>query len=148
MHARITYSNAYQSANCLGYEAELIIDDESFFLLIEFDPPTGIGELYWSDNRNSTSTIECPIDEDDLDEDELLTGILESIRLNGDFLLLQSDISAAQLSVIKRTLIFAYAILEERETWDPELMAKYDREMEEINDVLNSIYSIYAKIKR
>jgi hypothetical protein len=148
MQARITYSNAYQSANCLGYEADLIIDDESIFLLIEFDPPTGIGELYWRDNRNSTSTIECPIDEDDLDEDELLTGILDSIQRNDDFLSLQSDISAAQLSVIKRTLIVAYAVLKERETWDPEFMAQYDREMEEINDVLKSIYRIYEKMKR
>jgi hypothetical protein len=50
--------------------------------------------------------------------------------------------------VIKRTLFFAYAVLEERETWDPELIAKYDREMEEINDVLISIHRIYEKMKR
>jgi hypothetical protein len=148
MQAQITYSNADQSANCLGYETDLIIDGESFFLFIEFDPPTGIGELYWRKNRGSTSTIECPIDEDDLGRDELLTGILDSIQLNGNFLLLQADISAAQLSVIKRTLFFAYTVLNERETWDPELIAKYDREMEEINDVINSIHRIYEKMKR
>jgi hypothetical protein len=45
MQAQITYSNADQSANCFGYESDLIIDGESFFLFIEFDPPTGIGEL-------------------------------------------------------------------------------------------------------
>jgi hypothetical protein len=148
MHAQITYSNAQQSNNCLGYETDLVVDGESFFLFMEIDPPTGIGELYWRNDRGSTSTIECPIDEEDLDEDELLAGILDSIRLNGDFLLLQSDISAEQLSVIQRTLYFAYKVLYERETWDPELIDQYDRQMEEINDVLNSIHRIYAKMKR
>jgi hypothetical protein len=140
MHAQITYSNAAQSNNCLSYESDLIVDGESFFLFIEVDPAYGFGELYWRKNRNSTSTIECPIDEEDLDQDELLGGILDSIKLN--------DISAAQLSVIQRTLFFAYAVLEERETRDPELIAKYDREMEEINDVINSIHRIYEKMKR
>jgi hypothetical protein len=148
MHAQITYSNAAQSNNCLSYESDLIVDGESFFLFIEVDPAYGFGELYWRKNRNSTPTIECPIDEEDLDQDELLDGILDSIKLNGNFLLLQSDISAAQLSVIQRTLFFAYAVLEERETRDPELIAKYDREMEEINDVINSIHRIYEKMKR